>query len=111
LRVCDSLVAEVEGVLIDDPVTPNITWADQGAGMVYDVAGGLISELHPDGGVFGAECLAEDLASPAYVDTRPNPDVGEGYYYIIRSQNDCGVGTYGFATFGAERVPVADCAP
>jgi hypothetical protein len=31
------------------------------------------------------------------------------YYYLVRSQNACGAGTYGLATSGVPRVPAADC--
>jgi hypothetical protein len=87
-------------------------WGDQGPGLRYDIAGGLISRLRPEGGVVGATCVAggDNLPLHEFDDPRPDPAPGQGYYYIIRSESDvCGGGTYGYASSGAERLPVSAC--
>ena len=87
-----------------------LSWRDQGPGIRYDLAGGLVSDLRPAGGVAGAGCLSDDLTSSTFDDTRPDPVPGQAFYYILRAQKDgCGTGSYGLATSGAERNPVAAC--
>lgn len=89
------------------------TWQTQGAGVFYDLAGGLISQLRPDLGASGALCLpgGNDLGDADFDDTRPDPPAGNGHYYIVRSQKppSCGTGSYGLATSGTERLPANDC--
>lgn len=105
--------AEVRNVLwTRGPVRSNLlTWRDQGSGVRYDLAGGLVSELRPAGGVIGALCVADDLAQATFDDTRPAPPVGDAYYYIVRAEKppSCGTGSYGVATSGAELQPSAAC--
>ncbi len=87
------------------------SWRDQGAGVRYDLAGGLISALRPDGGVVNGACLGDDVGAALYDDARAKPTVGDAYYYIVRAEKPpaCGTGTYGVATSGAPRAPVSDC--
>ena len=42
-------------------------------------------------------------------DTRPDPAADEAFYYLVRGERGCGVGSYGYATSEAEREPAADC--
>ena len=98
---------EVAGLAIDGG--SQLTWAGQGNGFVYDVAGDLLSALHLAGDTSGATCVDDDVAGATWVDPRPDPPAGDGYYYLIRSQKSCGAGTYGKASSGAERLPVAAC--
>ena len=86
-----------------------MTWDDHGAGFVYDVASGTLAELHEDGSVFDAECLESGVGQASFTDPRPDPPISTAYYYIIRSRNECGAGTYGDATEGATRVLLNDC--
>ncbi len=89
-----------------------IVWTDQGPGIVYDVAGGMISELRLDGGVDNAVCLSDGHSGALFVDGRPDPPVGNGTYVIIRAEKTgCGAGSYGVATTGEERLPIAACPP
>ena len=89
------------------------TWQNLGAGVVYDLAGGVISQLRPDAGASGAVCLpgGDDLGLAEYEETRPDPPRGDAYYYIVRSQKppSCGNGSYGLASSGSERLPTNDC--
>jgi DNA-binding beta-propeller fold protein YncE len=83
--------------LLATPLT-SMSWGDQsaatGAGIVYDVGGGNIADLMT-GGVASAACLAGGLGAPAFDDVRPDPPVGEGYFYLVRGRNACGAATFG----------------
>lgn len=85
-------------------------WAGQGTGVAYDVIGGTVAVLRSDGNVSGAACLGNDLTVPEFADTRPDPDPETVFYYVVRSQaSECGSGTYGSASSGAERVAPTAC--
>jgi len=86
-----------------------MTWDDHGTGFVYDVASGLLADMHEDGGVFDAECLQAGIDEASYTDPRPEPTAATAYYYIIRSRNECGAGTYGYTTEGPARVLLNGC--
>jgi hypothetical protein len=85
-----------------------ITWTSQateaGVGTVYDVVRGAVLGL-PVGSA------AEDCLEPGSSDTASAdgalPDPGEGFYYLVRAANVCGVGSYGQETGGAERITSA----
>jgi hypothetical protein len=101
--------SEVAGLGVQGKSPTTVSWDTQGDGFEYDVAGGTFAQLGTDGGAGGATCLADDVASTSYVDPRPDPAGGSGYYYIVRAQSSCGSGTYGFSSSGAERNPLAAC--
>jgi hypothetical protein len=75
-----------------------LTWNDQapttGPGIVYDVLGGDLSDLHASG-IDATGCVAGDVETPSYSDPRPNPPATDGYYYLIRPENVCGAGSLG----------------
>lgn len=84
--------------------TSELQWADQastaGTGTVYDVYFGRLSDLRTSGGSFSAgECVADNVPLADFSFTGPDPDPGDGYYFIVRGQNACpgGTGTYGNA--------------
>jgi hypothetical protein len=108
-KVCDTLAPEATGVQVGNVGATVVTWDDLGPGFLYDLVSGTLADLHADDGVDDAQCEATDTASTSYNDPRPDPLVGEGYYYVIRSQNACGEGTLGLATSGVERLPTATC--
>jgi hypothetical protein len=86
------------------------TWMTQGAGVSYDAVTGLISSLRTDMGVGGAACLSDGVPVADLDDVRPLPPPGDGYYYLIRAEKaGCGQGSYGVATTGDERLPLAAC--
>jgi hypothetical protein len=76
---------------------------------VYDVVGDVVDVMRSSGGVAGATCLQNDAPSNNWMDPRPDPAPGSGYYYLVRAHNVCGNGTYGFATGGSERNPTSGC--
>ena len=75
---------------------------------MYDVAGASISGLRT-AGVMTASCLSNDVAENHYMDAQPDPSLGTGYYYLVRGQTACGIGTYGSNSGGVERQPTAAC--
>ncbi len=102
-----SAPTEVQGVVLDGQTPTGLAWA-AASGAVYDVASGALSDLRVDG-TTSAACLSNDGTAAGYVENRPDPAPGAGYYYIVRAQSACGSGTYGFASTGQERVPTAAC--
>ncbi len=81
-----------------------IDWVDQGPflgpGTTYDLASGTLA----GGGlnVNSAVCL-QAAGGNSYLDTRPDPALGSGTWYLSRARNSCGIGSYGFSSAGSER--------
>ena len=90
---------EVAGFHLDGSAPALLIWTDQssltGPGIRYDLAGGLLSQLGSSGLAAATSCLAPGLAGTSYSDARANPPTGDGYYYLARSENTCGVGGFG----------------
>ncbi len=61
----------------------------------FDLASGGLSDLLTSGTVAGATCLAGDIVGTSYDDLRPDPAPGDGYYYLARGRNACGVSSFG----------------
>ncbi|MDH3626333.1 MAG: hypothetical protein OEV00_03790 [Acidobacteriota bacterium] len=80
-------------LVVVDPFATTLTWTDQapsvGDGIVYDVLGGDLSTLTTTG-VAGSTCVESGLPAAMHLDPRPNPSVGDGYFYLIRGRNRCG---------------------
>jgi hypothetical protein len=101
---------EIQGLRVDKGAATHLSWTAQSQAPRYDVVGGALAELRSAQGSGGAACLGDDAPLSAWDDSvRPDPAVGQGYYYLVRGQNVCGTGTYGFASSGIERVPSAGC--
>ena len=86
-----------------------LAWLTAGPTEIYDIARGLRADILTDEGVDGAVCVQSNLAAIQWNDTDPDPLPGQTFYYIVRGQNICGVGTYGLATSGGERIPTGTC--
>jgi Thrombospondin type 3 repeat len=101
--------AEIAGLTVDGATSTALAWlaGSGGTADAYDVAGGTLDALRSDGGTTAAACLDNDAAAATWVDSRPDPDPGQGYYYVVRAENLCGNGTYGAGTDGMERAPTA----
>jgi thrombospondin type 3 repeat protein len=99
---------EAGGVQLSKVGGTTVAWAPDAA-AAHDVASGTIAALRADGNVSAASCEQDDQGGTAWIDPRPDPAPGQGYYYLIRGQNVCGAGTYGSATGGSERTPAAAC--
>ncbi len=83
-----------------------LTWDSSapgaGGATVHDVLRGALSDL-PVGTGSSEICLASGIAAASVPDAS-TPASGEGLRYLVRGRNVCGVGSYGFATDGTERV-------
>ena len=106
--VCTGAPGLVSALAVTKAPATTLQWAGQFA-AVYDVASGLVGQLRVDGGVAAASCAADDQAVASWIDTRPDPAAGTGYYYLVRAQGGCGTGSYGQASSGAPRTPTLDC--
>jgi hypothetical protein len=102
---------EIAGLTLQKGASTGLSWsaASGGSAPSYDIVGGSVAALQAEAGVGSASCLQDDSVSTSWTDSRPDPAVGEGYYYLIRGQGICGVGTYGTASGGAERQPASAC--
>jgi hypothetical protein len=100
--------AEVADVAVNGPVGTTISWTGLPGGAVYDVASSTLSDLRVNGATT-AVCIANDEPGTMFVDGRPDPADGDGYYYILRGQTPCSTGSYGDDSASVERVPVAAC--
>jgi hypothetical protein len=76
----------------------NSAVAGSGSGARYDVLRGVLSQLPPGRG--SAEtCLANDAAERTLTDGE-TPELGTGFYYLVRASNLCGVGSFGAGSSG-----------
>lgn len=97
---------EIENLrILGDKETVEWDSAVPGAGedTVHDLLRGVLEDL-PVSGVESEMCLLPD-SPPTFVVDPDVPPLGGGFYYIVRGHNECGDGTFGFATSGEERVP------
>jgi hypothetical protein len=105
-----SVPGDLPGIALDKVVgATRVSWPSAGPTELYDLARGLRSELMIDGGTDSAICIQSNLGVLVIDDADPDPVPGEAFYYILRGQNACGVGTYGFSSGGSERIPAVPC--
>lgn len=75
-----------------------------GEATVHEVFRGLLSEL-PVGSGPSEDCLIANVHADSFGDTeQPPPD--DGYWYLVRATNACGIGTLGADSYGQERTTV-----
>ncbi len=86
-----------------------VRWNDPRNDFLFDLAGGLLSELRTQGNTTAAICLENDAIEPTHQETRSDPPPGDGYYYMVREQSQCEAAPYGFASAGPEWLPTAAC--
>jgi hypothetical protein len=82
--------------------------ADLGGAVapVYDV----LRSDSPTDFVTTAVCLEGDDGSNAWASDPALPAAGSAFYYLVRAENACGAGSWGFDSDGIERVAI-DCSP
>jgi hypothetical protein len=87
-------------VTLADKVTLRWNSAAPGAGTatVHEVLRGALSQL-PVGSGASEVCLASAGVGTTTTDPE-GPSQGQGFWYLVRGSNACGVGTYGAATSG-----------
>ena len=85
-------------VILAGPATTTLSWPDQaplvGSAVEYDVGSGLLTDLRSGGVAAGTACLASGLTQSSHEDARAVPE-NDGFYYLVRAVNTCGVGTFG----------------
>lgn len=101
-------LVQVLHVANNNPATL-LSWTVEITSARYDVIGGLLSALRSSGTVAAATCVVNDAPGTSTSDPRPNPASGDGYYYLVRGQNVCGSGFYGFASSGSLNQPSTGC--
>ena len=104
---CSGEPDEILGVSFTSRTPTVLAWPTGGAAS-FDVASSTLADLRLNG-TSNAACLSNNGGAPSFQDPRANPAVGQGFYYLVRADSTCGAGTYGFASSGAERVPLAAC--
>ena len=99
-----ALPAPVASLALNGGGATTLTWAAQsstaGTGVRYDVATGRLSDLRGIAGFGAATCLASTLPAPTTSDAR-TPTLGDGFYYLVRAKDACGIGTYDAAALDA----------
>ena len=90
--------SEVWGLMVAAPEPAEISWGNQngtaGEGTLYDIVSQSLLDLRTTGTFGAAICLFPDHEDPPYTDAR-TPPADDGYLYLIRAKNDCGIGSYG----------------
>ncbi|RMF74255.1 MAG: TIGR03790 family protein [Acidobacteria bacterium] len=76
-------VPEVTGLIVEGKSPTRIAWDTLGS-VLYDVAGGNLSDLLATGGFSAATCLIDDTFQTEYFDLRPAPPPGDAYWYLVR---------------------------
>ena len=104
--------APVDGTLAQVPVLPTLTfssstrveWNGDAFGIVTtsDLLRGPLGDLPVGSG--GLETCLVDDDTVDFFDDATSLAVGEGFWYLIRSSNACGVGGYGPDSNGTERI-------
>jgi hypothetical protein len=88
---------EVTNLTLSTAIPSGLAWDSQGALIgpetTYDLASGSIGTV--GGMVFAGNSCLESGGPAGTTDSRPDPAIGEGYWYLSRARNSCGVGTYG----------------
>jgi hypothetical protein len=99
----------VDDLLLAKTGATSLTWTDQGPSIGpsvrYDVLGGNLSDLDLSG-IGNTICFVEDLADATFEDLQADPPAGDGFYYLVRVRNPCGVGEMGA---GRESLLTLDC--
>ena len=109
LPVEDSRAGRVDvarGIMADSEVTqlfvsgiaPSIvSWSSQavtaGPETSYDLVSG--STTSAAGINFSAAICLQSSGPASFSDSRPKPTLGNGFWYLARGRNSCGIGTYG----------------
>jgi subtilisin family serine protease len=77
---------------------------EAGSGTAYDLTRGSLAELRATAAYSGGTCLG--AAIPAAEATDPEtPPVDDGFWYLVRPRNACGIGTWGNDSAGLARNP------
>jgi len=72
-----------------------------GPGVLYEVASGPIG---PGGAQLTAGACLGTVSSAQFTDAQPDPALGWGTWFLVRSKNSCQEGSYGTDSLGGERL-------
>ena len=88
---------EVTNVDLTGSSPTQVVWDTQNIGSAtrYEIVSGLLSRMLATSGFSEGFCASAAVAGGLWSDTRPSPPVGDGWYYLARSGNGCGLGTLG----------------
>ncbi len=90
---------EVTGDNVVAVATTTVSWNSQsnvtGISTRYDIVTGLVSDLASSKSYVSATCLQSGINGVSLADPRPDPVIGQIFYYLIRAANQCGKGTFG----------------
>jgi DNA-binding beta-propeller fold protein YncE len=107
-----SSATEVMNLGVAPGAPTHLSWDEQasltGPGVVYNAVGGSLLALRASGLVAATTCLSGDLTLNGFDDSRANPPVGDGYYYLTRARNSCADGGFGS---GRAVLNALTCAP
>jgi len=88
---------EVTNLSVNPGSSTSVVWDDQnvtaGPGTTFYLASGRIADLKGPG--FSQSACLLSAGGNAYTDVRSDPLLGEGYWYLARAANSCGIGTFG----------------
>jgi hypothetical protein len=88
----------IPDLILDGTGVTQLSWGDQsaaaGPGLAHDVLGGDLSALLTLG-VDATTCVDGPIQMNGYDDLRADPVAGDGYFYLVRVSNGCGVATVG----------------
>ena len=92
-----SVPEEVANLALTSMSPTDLAWDDQGdlvgPETTYDLVSGPLSAVA--GIDFSASACLQSGAGTSYLDRRPEPEPGQGFWFLARARNSCGIGTYG----------------
>ena len=107
-----SLPVEVDGVQVSPSGSDAvITWNLAIRASASTVLRGRVSGLPVGSGGADEQCLADNTELTTLTDSDSPPPAGDAFWYLVRGENACGSGSYGFEALngapGAARVSAA----
>ena len=97
-EVAQLIVERPAGIGPDDAL---VSWSDvsaaAGLAIAHDVVTGRIRDLRTTRDLSGSACLSRRQAATDLIDSRVAGVDSDGFYYLVRAINACGLGTHGSA--------------
>jgi hypothetical protein len=95
---------EISGLVLDQHLLTVLAWDAPAMQVAFDVASGSLFAS----GLGTAACLLDDGGTPGHVDTRPGPQPGELFYYLVRADGAC-AGSWGASSSELLSLPSSPC--
>ena len=110
-----SAPGETRTIRVSKHATTRLGWDDPrpdlGPSTASTVVSGKLSDLRASSGFTSACRLGGPLLSTSLADTRATPPPGDGFYYLVRSGNSCGTGSYGPGRVVLDGATLPACTP